>query len=118
MSYLNLWWKMKTSSSSSFFSLSVLTWLLLLCLTSGSLGQDGPSTQLRERDALCYEKGCYAVFLQKKPFREAGRSCREKGGTLATMHDYTEAGVVHDLLHQLEAPGRSRLRLWIGLHRP
>lgn len=109
---------MKTSSSSSCISLLGLTWLLLLCLTPGSLGQDNPSTQLRERDALCYEKGCYAVFLQKKPFREAGRSCREKGGTLATMHDYTEAGVVHDLLNQLEALGRSRLRLWIGLHRP
>lgn len=108
---------MKTSSSSC-ISLLGLTWLLLLCLTPGSLGQDNPSAQLQERDALCYEKGCYAVFLQKKPFREAGRSCREKGGTLATMHDYTEAGVVHDLLYQLDAPGRSRLRLWIGLHRP
>uniref|UniRef100_A0A8C6TPG5 CD248 molecule, endosialin b n=1 Tax=Neogobius melanostomus TaxID=47308 RepID=A0A8C6TPG5_9GOBI len=106
---------MKTSSSSSCFSLLGLTWLLLLCLTPGSLGQGNPSAQLRERDALCFEKGCYAVFLQKKPFREAGRSCREKGGTLATMHDYTEAGVVHDLLYQLDAPVQSSLRLWIGL---
>lgn len=109
---------MKTTSICSCISLLGLTWLLLLCQTFGSLAQDNPSAQLRETDALCYEKGCYAVFLQKKPFREAGRSCREKGGTLATMHDYTEAGVVHDLLYQLDAPGRSRLRLWIGLHRP
>ncbi|XP_055004618.1 endosialin-like [Boleophthalmus pectinirostris] len=110
---------MKTSSSSSSISLLGLTWLLFLCVTPGSRGQD-PSTkpQLGERDALCYEKGCYAVFLQKKAFRDAGRSCREKGGTLATMHDYTEAGVVHDLLFQIDAPGRSTLRLWVGLHRP
>ncbi|KAJ0003972.1 hypothetical protein NQD34_010186 [Periophthalmus magnuspinnatus] len=110
---------MKTSSSSSSISLLGLSWLLLLCVTPGCRGQD-PSAkpQLGERDALCYEKGCYAVFLQKKAFRDAGRSCREKGGTLATMHDYTEAGVVHDLLYQLDAPEKSTLRLWIGLHRP
>lgn len=107
--------------SSSSIRLLGLLWLLLLCaLAPGSLGQDDPASkpQLSERDVVCNEKGCYAVFLQKRSFREAGRSCRERGGTLATMHDYEEAGVVHDLLYNLEAAGSPRLRLWIGLHRP
>lgn len=107
--------------SSSIIRLAGLLWLLLLCaLAPGSLGQDDAASklQLSERDAVCYEKGCYAVFLQKRSFREAGRSCRERGGTLATMHDYEEAGVVHELLYNLEAAGRPRLKLWIGLHRP
>nr|XP_020455469.1 endosialin-like [Monopterus albus] len=109
-------------------SLLCFLWLLMVCLAPSSRGQrlratDGeqPAARglLEERDALCYQEGCYTVILQKRTFREAGRSCREQGGTLATMHTYEAAGVVHELLSNIKAEGtRSRLRLWIGLHRP
>lgn len=108
-------------------SLLCILWLLALCLAPGSRGQrlreaeEDPAAgkaQLAEREGVCYQEGCYSIFLQKRTFREAGRSCRERGGTLATMHNYEEAGVVHELLSDIEPQGRSRLRLWIGLHRP
>lgn len=126
------WWRMqkttRSSRSCSSMSLLCILSLLMVCLAPGSQGQrlretevEQPvaSAQLAEKDALCHPDGCYAVFLQKKTFREAGRSCRERGGTLATMHTNEAAGVVHDLLSGIEAQGaRTRLRLWIGLHRP
>lgn len=117
-----------SSSSSSSISLLCVLWLLVVCLAPGSRGQrlreadvrqPAGTAQLAERDAVCHQEGCYAVFLQKRTFREAGRSCRERGGTLATMHNQEAAGVVHDLLSAIETQGsRLRLRLWIGLHRP
>lgn len=120
-------WRMQKIISGSMRVLCVL-WLLTVCLAPGSRGQrpresevEQPAgrIQLAERDALCYQEGCYAVFVQKRSFREAGRSCRERGGTLATMHNHEAAGVVHELLSAIEAQGpRLRLRLWIGLHRP
>lgn len=99
---------------------------LLLCLAPEGRGQrlreaetEQTRVQLAEKDAVCHPDGCYAVFLQKRTFREAGRSCRERGGTLATMHTAEAAGVVHELLSGIEVQGgRLRLRLWIGLHRP
>lgn len=125
------WWRMKTirsSSSCSSMSFLCVLWLLTVCLVPGSQGQrlretegeqPAVSAQLAEKDALCHQEGCYAVFFQKRTFREAGRSCRERGGTLATMHNHEAAGVVHELLSAIEAQGtRPRLRLWIGLHRP
>lgn len=126
------WWRMqktiRSSSSCSNMSLLCVLWLLMVCLAPGSRGQrlretegEQPAAraQLAERDALCHQDGCYTVFLQKRSFREAGRSCRERGGTLATMHTDKAAGVVHELLSAIEAQGtRSRFRLWIGLHRP
>ncbi|XP_053298341.1 endosialin [Pleuronectes platessa] len=121
--------KTRSSSSCSSSSMSLLCILLLtIYLAPGSHGQrlretegdqQAARAQLAEEDAVCHQEGCYAVFLQKRAFREAGRSCRERGGTLATMHTREAAGVVHDLLSALESQGtRSRLRLWIGLHRP
>ncbi|KAK1882443.1 Endosialin [Dissostichus eleginoides] len=121
------WWRMqKSSRSSSHCSsmglLSVL-WLLMVCLAPVCRGQrlkeaegEQPAAQLEERDAVCHQEGCYAVFLQKRTFREAGRSCRERGGTLATMHTQEAASVVHELLSAIES-SRARLRLWVGLHR-
>ncbi|XP_028451113.1 endosialin-like [Perca flavescens] len=116
----------RSSSSCSSMSLLCVLWLLMVCLAPGSQGQrlreteaetPAASAQLAEGDALCHQEGCYAVFLQKRTFREAGRSCRERGGTLATTHTQEAAGVVHELLSAIEGT-RSRLRLWIGLHRP
>lgn len=128
-------WRMQkqksgTSSSSSHNSMTLLCvlWLLAVCLAPGSRGQrlrepeaEQPAArvQLSQDDAVCHPQGCYAVFLQKKSFREAGRSCRERGGTLGTMHTEEAASVVHGLLSGVRSQGaRTRLRLWIGLHRP
>ncbi|CAJ1063578.1 endosialin-like [Xyrichtys novacula] len=121
-------WRMQKTISRGSMSLLCVLWLLTVSLTPGGQAQKprepeeeqpGGRAQLAERDALCHQDGCYSVFLQKRSFREAGRSCRERGGTLATMHTHEEAGVVHELLSAIEAQGtRSRIRLWIGLHRP
>lgn len=113
------------SSSSSCVGLLWVLWLLI-CLAPGSRGQrsrgmepEQTQVQLAEKNAICHQDSCYAVFLQKRTFREAGRSCRELYGTLATMHTGEAAGVVHQLLSRMEVQsGRLRLRLWIGLHRP
>lgn len=131
---MSLWRMQKqnsgSSSNSSRNSMTLLCvlWLLAVCLAPGSRGQrlreqeaEQPATraQLSHEDAVCHPQGCYAVFLQKKSFREAGRSCRERGGTLGTMHTEEAASVVHDLLSGVRSQGaRTRLRLWIGLHRP
>lgn len=122
------WRRMQKSSRSSHScctSLLCVLWLLS-SLAAESRGQrlretqtEQTRVQLAEKDAICHPDGCYALFLQKRTFREAGRSCRERGGTLATMHTEEAAGVVHELLSGIEAQGaRQRLRLWIGLHRP
>ncbi|XP_040036665.1 uncharacterized protein LOC120821758 [Gasterosteus aculeatus] len=123
------WWGMqktiRSGSSGSSMPLLCALWLLMVCLAPGGQSQrlretgaeqPAASGQLAERDALCHQKGCYAVFFQKRNFREAGRSCRERGGTLATMHTDEAAAVVHKLLFAIEGT-KSRLRLWIGLHR-
>lgn len=126
-----------SSNSSSGSSMSLpacaLLWLLCACvLALGSHGQrqgrettEAPAAggkspaHLAERDVICHAEGCYAVFVQKRTFREAGRSCRERGGTLATVHEERAAAAVHELLSSVEPQGgRARLRLWIGLHRP
>ncbi|XP_028323441.1 endosialin-like [Gouania willdenowi] len=132
---IKCWWRMLTisgtsggMSSSSRMSLLCILWLVTVSLTPGCEGQrlreaEGDQAvgraQLEETDAVCHQDGCYAVFLQKRSFREAGRSCRERGGTLATMHTVEAAGVVHKMLMAVDTQGsRLRLRLWIGLHRP
>uniref|UniRef100_A0A667Z3T3 CD248 molecule, endosialin b n=1 Tax=Myripristis murdjan TaxID=586833 RepID=A0A667Z3T3_9TELE len=113
------WWRMRkiirsrSSSSSGSMSLLCVLWLLMVCVAPGSRGQ-----RLGETEGEQPARGCYAVFLQRRMFREAGRSCRERGGTLATMHNSEAASVVHELLSSVEPQGtRPRLRLWIGLHR-
>ncbi|XP_005452668.1 endosialin [Oreochromis niloticus] len=125
-------WRMQTiirsSSSCSRMSLLCVLWLLTVCLAPGSQAQrlreaerEKPAEKvpLMESDGVCYQEGCYAVFLQKKTFREAGRSCRERGGTLATIYNQEAAAVVHELLSAIETQGsESKLYLWIGLHRP
>lgn len=131
---MSLWRMQKqnsgSSSNSSHNSMTLLCvlWLLAVFLVPGSRGQrlreqeaeqPAAKAQLSQEDAVCHPQGCYAVFLQKKSFREAGRSCRERGGTLGTMHTEEAASVVHDLLSGVRSQGaRTRLRLWIGLHRP
>lgn len=117
----------KSRSSCNSMSLFCILRLLIVCLVPGSWGQrqNNPeeeqhtaAAQLPEKHTICYQEGCYAVFLQKKVFREAGQACREHGGTLATMHTYEAAGVVHKLMSAIHPQGsRSQFRVWIGLYR-
>ncbi|XP_036379030.1 endosialin-like [Megalops cyprinoides] len=89
--------------------------LSVLCVWGGPgvLGQE-----LRETDALCNEDGCFAVYFQRKTFLASWRSCRERGGNLATVKRPEEAALIRDLFSGLEPRGsRQRLRLWIGLQR-
>ncbi|XP_036444878.1 endosialin [Colossoma macropomum] len=73
---------------------------------------------LHEQDGVCNAEGCYSIHLQRKTFRESWRSCKEKGGNLATVKRPEEATLIHELLSAGERRGpRPRLRLWIGLQR-
>ncbi|XP_047234425.1 endosialin-like [Girardinichthys multiradiatus] len=114
--------------SSSSMALLCIVWLLTVYLAPGSHSQrmgepdedlTAAGAKLGERDAICNQNGCYAVFFQKRNFREARQACLDQSGTLVTMHTHEEAGVVHNLLSSTGVHGsRARLRLWIGLHRP
>ncbi|XP_069036545.1 endosialin [Lepisosteus oculatus] len=86
----------------------------LLWLAGAGLAQD-----LGERDALCRPGGCYAVYFQRKTFLDAWRSCRDRGGNLATVKRPEEAALIHELFSGLEprAAARARARIWIGLQR-
>ncbi|XP_028839924.1 endosialin [Denticeps clupeoides] len=89
--------------------------LALLCVwcPSGTQAQD-----LREHDAICSADGCYAVYFQQKTFRESLRTCRDKGGNLATVKSIEEAELIHRLLSSVDRQSiRPRIRLWIGLLR-
>nr|XP_015194256.1 PREDICTED: endosialin [Lepisosteus oculatus] len=79
----------------------------------------GQAQDLGERDALCRPGGCYAVYFQRKTFLDAWRSCRDRGGNLATVKRPEEAALIHELFSGLEprAAARARARIWIGLQR-
>ncbi|KAJ8281814.1 hypothetical protein COCON_G00043330 [Conger conger] len=76
------------------------------------------SQSLPERNGLCGEDGCFVVYFQRKTFLEAWRSCKEKGGNLATMKLPAEARQVEELLAGAVRRGsRAKVRVWIGLQR-
>ncbi|KAJ1105996.1 hypothetical protein NDU88_003399 [Pleurodeles waltl] len=87
-------------------------WLLLI------LGVLGRAQDLREQDASCSAEGCYAIYFQRHSFLESWRSCRERGGTLATLRHHEEAALVEELFHGLGlAEDQATMRFWIGLQR-
>ncbi|XP_072518320.1 uncharacterized protein cd248b [Salminus brasiliensis] len=87
--------------------------VLFIYWPQGTFGQN-----LEEQDGICNAEGCYSIHLQRKTFRESWRSCKEKGGNLATVKRPEEATIIHELLSAGERRGpRPRLRLWIGLQR-
>ncbi|MBN3304666.1 CD248 protein, partial [Amia calva] len=76
------------------------------------------SQELQERDALCNEDGCYAVYFQRKTFLDAWRSCKDRGGNLATVKRQEEADLIEELFYNVELRTRQvRVRVWIGLQR-
>ncbi|XP_051960527.1 endosialin [Xyrauchen texanus] len=87
--------------------------LLYLSCSAGVVGQN-----LQEQDFVCNDEGCYSIHLHRKNFRESWRSCKEKGGNLATVKQPEEASLIHELLTSgVRRGSRPRIRLWIGLQR-
>ncbi|XP_055756417.1 endosialin-like [Salvelinus fontinalis] len=91
----------------------VLSLLGLFCYTPPVWGQD-----LQERDALCNKDGCFVVYFQRKTFLDSWRSCKEKGGNLATVKLQEEADTIAALFSGVELRGqRTKVQVWIGLQR-
>ncbi|XP_031146614.1 CD248 molecule, endosialin a isoform X2 [Sander lucioperca] len=98
------------SSAAAFFLTSLLA---LLCGLSSVLGQD-----LRERDALCNEEGCFVVYFQRKTFLDSWRACKDKSGNLATIKRKEDAATIATLFSTLDLRhSRTNVRVWIGLQR-
>ncbi|XP_026090881.1 complement component C1q receptor-like [Carassius auratus] len=73
---------------------------------------------LQEQKSMCNAEGCYSIHLQHKNFLESWRSCKDKGGNLATIKGPEEASMIHDfLLPVIRSRSRPKIRLWIGLQR-
>lgn len=77
------------------------------------LGQD---QDLRESDALCTAEGCLVLRFQRRTFLESWRSCKEGGGSLATLKRKEDSGALGRLFSAVEMR-HSRVRVWIGLQR-
>lgn len=86
----------------------------LLALLSGlTRGQD-----LRETDALCNADGCFVVYFQRRTFLDSWRSCKERGGNLATIKRSEEAASIATLFSTLDLRhSRTKVQVWIGLQR-
>lgn len=73
---------------------------------------------LRERDALCNAEGCYVVYFQRKTFLDSWRSCKEKGGNLATIKRRDDAEAIATLFSTVDLRfSRTKVQVWIGLQR-
>lgn len=86
---------------------------LLLFGLSPVLVQD-----LRETDALCNADGCFVVYFQRKIFLDSWRTCKERGGNLATIKRREDAAAIATLFSTLDLrQSRTNIRVWIGLQR-
>lgn len=97
------------------FSASLLFSFLLssICGVPAVQAQD-----LRERDALCNDHGCYVVYFQRKTFLESWKACKDDGGNLATIKRPEEAGVIAALFSNVDLRHlRTAVQVWIGLQR-
>ncbi|XP_059398388.1 endosialin-like [Carassius carassius] len=73
---------------------------------------------LQEQNIMCNAEGCYSIHLQRNNFLDSWRSCKDKGGNLATIKGPEEASMIHDLLSSgIRSHSRPKIRLWIGLQR-
>ncbi|KAL4658680.1 endosialin [Arapaima gigas] len=71
----------------------------------------------RDPLVLCNGEGCYVVYFVHRTFLESWKSCRGKGGNLATLKHPKEAEQVQELFSQVELWEQRELHLWIGLQR-
>ncbi|XP_039625137.1 endosialin-like [Polypterus senegalus] len=90
---------------------------LLALLLFSSLSYFSICQELQEQDALCRIDGCYAVYFQRKTFLDSWRSCRDRGGNLATIKRPEEALMIEELLSNRPPRNGAKLRIWIGLQR-
>lgn len=80
---------------------------------SSVLGQ-----HLRETDALCNADGCFVVYFERKIFLDSWRTCKEKGGNLATVKRKEDANAIATLFSNVDLPqSHTKVRVWIGLQR-
>ncbi|XP_077598147.1 CD248 molecule, endosialin a [Stigmatopora nigra] len=87
--------------------------VLIFWTFSSVLTQD-----LLERDAICDPDGCLVAYFRPKTFLDSWRSCKEKGGNLATIKRQSDAAAVHSLLTTTDLrQSRTKIRVWIGLQR-
>ncbi|XP_071782204.1 CD248 molecule, endosialin a [Centroberyx gerrardi] len=94
-------------------ALLLISQLILLFGVPSVLAQD-----LRERDALCNEDGCFVVYFQRKTFLDSWRACKEKGGNLATVKRQEEANTIAALFSDVDLRhSRTKVQVWIGLQR-
>ncbi|XP_059398224.1 complement component C1q receptor-like [Carassius carassius] len=90
-----------------FFGLLYLYWY------EGVIGQS-----LQEQNIMCNAEACYSIHLQRNNFLDSWRSCKYKGGNLATIKGPEEASMIHDLLSSgIRSHSQPKIRLWIGLQR-
>ncbi|XP_038128775.1 complement component C1q receptor-like [Cyprinodon tularosa] len=76
------------------------------------------SRELRDGDAFCDADGCFVVYLERKIFLDSWRSCKERGGNLATIKRRAEAASIAALFSSLDLRGsRAEVKVWIGLQR-
>lgn len=93
--------------------------LCVILLTSLLCLYGVQAQELRERDALCNEDGCYVLYFQRKIFLDAWRSCKEQDGNLATIRHPKDAEMVRKLFSNVELRQhhRGKANIWIGLQR-
>uniref|UniRef100_UPI00398EDAE0 complement component C1q receptor-like n=1 Tax=Pristiophorus japonicus TaxID=55135 RepID=UPI00398EDAE0 len=90
-----------------------LLWLGTLGLSAGVGAEDSGQV-----NAVCSTEACYSAHLQRRSFNDAWRSCRERGGNLASIKRRAEAEMVEELLRGLGAgDAGGPLKLWLGLQR-
>ncbi|KAG8583888.1 hypothetical protein GDO81_008587 [Engystomops pustulosus] len=92
-------------------SLSVLTFLVSLLYTY-------VIPKKEQSEAICSKDACYTVHLSQEIFSKANEECKNRGGTLLTIHSEEEAQQVYRLLAKFTntEPSIPSSKLWIGLH--
>ncbi|XP_008433211.1 CD248 molecule, endosialin a [Poecilia reticulata] len=96
-----------------FFSSAIFLMSSVLFGFSSVLSQD-----LRERDAFCNAEGCFVIYFESKIFLDSWRSCKDKGGNLATIKRKEEANAIATLFSTVDLrSSRTKVKVWIGLQR-
>uniref|UniRef100_A0A3B5QQV9 CD248 molecule, endosialin a n=1 Tax=Xiphophorus maculatus TaxID=8083 RepID=A0A3B5QQV9_XIPMA len=63
-------------------------------------------------------KGCFVIYFEHKIFLDSWRSCKEKGGNLATIKRKEEAIAIATLFSTVDLRwSRTKVKVWIGLQR-
>uniref|UniRef100_A0A3Q2ZZH4 CD248 molecule, endosialin a n=1 Tax=Kryptolebias marmoratus TaxID=37003 RepID=A0A3Q2ZZH4_KRYMA len=67
---------------------------------------------------LAFTYGCFVVYFERKIFLDSWRSCKAKGGNLATIKRKEDAGAIVTLFSTLDLrQSHTKVQVWIGLQR-